>query len=400
MTLRLFGSFVLAAIAGFALTVNALVESFHSTRLGAVLVVLVLLHLLRYPRVVFSREFALYFIFLGYMIVALLWTANVDLAMNTLEPAIDFALVLILFGSLVTYHDLRAVLAGTFGGFLIGAAILTVTEGFPFVRAADFNYNAIAQMYLFGLFITLVFGWHTRSRVLFISIGLLLVVLITATTSIKTNLGIVLGATAAGLMYFKPLLRVLRRNAIPLVALAGIMAYAVASNDALVEKVQSGIERVGLGVEVLKARGDLPGFGGMPGYGGFQQREDWIEQGLEGFAKNPLFGHGVEAFRDRYGVTSHSTPADLLYNSGLVGFILFYAIFISMAWRLARARDKNLDSFRALVFGALVCYSFISLSAPLHYNAFFAVYIAISTTLLARHRSQARSGLSSIDAHA
>lgn len=394
MTLRLFGSFALAAIAGFALTVNAYVESFHSARLGVVLVILVLLHLLRYPRVLFCREFALYFIFVGYMAVALLWTANVELAMNTLEPAVDFALLLILFGSLVTYHDVRAVLAGTFGGFLIGAAIYTITKGFPLTYPDDFSYNAIAQMYLFGLFITLALGWYTRSRILSLSIGLLLLVHITATTSIKTNLGIVLGATAVGLMYFKHLLRVLRRNTIPLVALAGMMAYAVVSNDALVERLQVGVDRVALGVEVLSAQGELTG------YGGFEERKEWIEEGLKGATKNPLFGNGIEAFRDRYGITSHSTPADLLYNTGITGFLLFYAILISMAWRLVRARDKNLDSFRALVFGALVCYSFISLSAPLHYNAFFAVYIAISTTLLVRQRSQARSGLSPIDAHA
>jgi hypothetical protein len=394
VTLRLFGSFALAAIAGLALTINAFVESFHSARLGVVLVILVLLHLLRYPRIVFSREFALYFIFLGYMIVALLWTANVDLAMNTLEPAVDFALVLILFGSLATYHDLRAVLAGTFGGFLTGAAVYTFTTGFPFVYPGDFSYNAISEMYLFGLFITLAFGWYTRSRVLSLSIGLVLLVLITTTTSIKTNLGIVLGATASGLMYFKPFLRGLRRNTIPLVALAGMIAYAVVSSDALVERLQAGVDRVALGVEVLNADSELTG------YSGFEERKDWIEEGLKGATRKPLLGHGVEAFRDRYGITSHSTPADLLYNSGIVGFVLFYAIFISIAWRLARASDTNLGNFRALVFGALICYLFISLSAPLHYNAFFAVYIAISTTLLARQRSQPRSGFSSIDEHA
>ena len=394
MKIGLFGSFALAAIAVFALTLNASAGesfNFNSARLGVVLGLLVLLHLSRYPRFLFCREFALYFIFVGYMVVELFWTADVTLAMNTLVPALNFVLILVLFGALVTYHDFRAVLSGTLGGLLIGAAFYTLTQGFPFVYPVGFSYNAIAGMYLFGLFITLVYGWYTRSRVLTLSIGLSLLVLIAATTSIKTNLGILLGVTGAGLMYFKTVTRVLRRNAILFVALAGMITYAVVSDDALVERVQAGVDRVSLGVQILTAREELSG-----GYVGFALREEWADAGLKGFAENPLFGHGVEAFRDRYGTTSHSTPVDLLYNSGLIGFVLFYAIFISMAWRLFHACDTSLGSLRALIFGAFVCYLFISLSGTMHYNAFLAVFIAISTALLHQHRRKtSRAGVSS-----
>ena len=187
-----FVSFSLAAVAGFALTMNASTESFHSVRLGAVLVVLVWLQLLRCPRFLFCREFALYAVFVWYMSLSLLWGPDVIWGRNTLFPALDCLLIFVLFGSLVTYHDLNAVFAGTFVGFSIDAVAYTLTTGFPFVYPVGFSYNAVAGKYLFGLFIVLLLGWSTRSRIWPILIGFVLLVLIVATPSIKTNLGILL----------------------------------------------------------------------------------------------------------------------------------------------------------------------------------------------------------------
>lgn len=371
-------SFVLSAVAAITLILNAVVESFNPARFGAVLIVLIFLHLLRYRRFAFRRELALYAVFVGYMFLSLFWAPDVIVGMNTLLPALNFVLIVILFGALVTYHDLNTVLAGTLGGFLMGAAFYTMTQGFPFGYPEGFSYNAIAGMYLFGLFITLVFGWSTRSRLLPLLIGVILLVHIAATTSIKTNLGILLGVAAAGLMYFRSFARVLRRNAVPFIAVAGMILYAVASNDAVIERVEAGIERVTLGVEILSSRED------EPSGTSFGEREYWMQQGLRGWAMNPLFGHGVEAFRADYGITSHSTPIDLLYNNGIIGLVLFYAMFVSIGWRLFRAREKSLSSLRALMCAALVCYLFITLSATMHYNSFLAVFVAISTALLRR----------------
>jgi O-antigen ligase len=181
-------------------------------------------------------------------------------------------------------------------------------------------------------------------------------------------------------MYFRHVARVLRRNAVVLVALAGVAAFALTSNDAFMEKLQSGVGRVATGIEVLQSRDDVEG------YSALDSRGRWLRDGLTGWAQSPLFGHGVEGFRGRFGMTSHSTPVDLLYNSGLIGFGLFYGMFISMAWRLFQSRDARSSGVGAVVFGALVCYLFITLSGTMYYNAFLAVFIAISTPLLGQHR--------------
>ena len=92
--------------------------------------------------------------------------------MNTLVPSITFVIALILFGALATCHNLQAVLAGTLCGILIGAAVYTSKTGFPFVYPRDFSYNAIAGMYLLGLFIALLCTCYWRAKLPFLLVGL------------------------------------------------------------------------------------------------------------------------------------------------------------------------------------------------------------------------------------
>jgi hypothetical protein len=370
-------SFGLAAIAAFAATLDVTVESFHSARLAVVMAFLLLLHLAMDQRLPLRREGVIYACFVAYMLIELLWTDDLWLAMNTVIPAVTFLLASMLFASLAAYHDLRSVLAGTLCGILAGAAFYTAISGFPFTYPHDFSYNAIAGMYLAGLFVALLASCYARSRLLLIVIGCGLLLHLLATTSIKFNLGVLLGVAAASVLHFRHVGGLLRRHAFLLLLLVGALGYAAASNEALRAGIERGADRVALGVAVLEARENLPG------YSAFQERARWQSDGLRGWLQNPLFGHGVEAFRSDFGITSHSTPIDVLYNSGLIGCTLFYAIFLSLMRRVRHA-PRGSDGLRTLILGACVCYAFVSLSAPLHYNTFFAVFVGLSSALLGR----------------
>ena len=167
-------TFVLTAVASFAMALSSYTEAFRATHIGAVLVVLVALHLVWRSSFVWCREFTFYACFVGYMSIALLWTRDLDLAMNTFLPAIDCLLVMVLFGSLIRYHKKSAVLAGALFGFSAGAAIYTLTQGFPFSIPDNFSYNAIAGMYLFGLFVTLMYACFRRSTAVLLAIAVVI----------------------------------------------------------------------------------------------------------------------------------------------------------------------------------------------------------------------------------
>jgi hypothetical protein len=373
------GSAIVAAAATFALMISVtFVESFTSAHLMVVLVALMLVHVVLCPRLFVCRELVLYAAFVGYMTLSLAWTADIQLALNTLFPAVDFVLTLLLFGSLAAFHSLRAVAGGVLAGFLVGAALYTYVEGFPFVYPEAFSYNAIAGMYLFGLFAALLFGWAWNVRLVPVLLALLILLHIAATTSIKANLGVLLGALAAALMYRRQFWYAMRRNLVALACLTALISYAALSSPTVRQQIEAGFARVSIGLKVLQARGDVPG------YQGYGERERWMEDGLAGWTRNPLFGNGVEAFRDRFEATSHSTPIDLLFNSGLIGLGLFYAVLTSLFIRTLGAFAADRSALGALVLATLVCNFFVSLSSIAHYSGFLAAFIALSVPLLRR----------------
>jgi len=168
----------------------------------------------------------------------------------------------------------------------------------------------------------------------------------------------------------------LRRWILILIVLGGGLGYAVASNDMLAEAMGRGADRVLVGVKVLQARDDVAG------YSAFEQRGYWKQVGIDGWRQNLVFGYGTEAFRHDFGITSHSTPIDLLYNYGLIGLMLFYGVFASLIWRLLHIDDRRVSGQRSLILGGVVCYLFVSLSGTLHYNVFLAAFVGISVSLL------------------
>ncbi len=356
---------------------SAYTEVMSATHIGAVLVALIALHLVWIPRFTWRREFSIYACFVSYMVIALLWTRDLGLAMNTLLPAINCILVMIFFGSLISFHNIPSVFAGALFGFVAGAALYTLTQGFPFSYPVDFPYNAIAGMYLFGLFISLMYSCFRRSNGFFLAaLAIIIMLHIVATTSIKTNLGIALGLAAAVIMYYGHFGRLLRRRLLLLTVLVGGLGFAVASSDKLSDAISHGAGRVLVGVQVLQARENVAG------YSAFAQRDYWKQIGIDGWKLNPVFGYGTEAFRAEFGITSHSTVIDVLYNYGLIGFVLFYSVFASLLWRLFIVDRGRASSERALILAGVVCYVFISLSGTLHYNCFLAAFLGISVALL------------------
>jgi O-antigen ligase len=385
LLLGLSTTFVLAAAGAFLITSSVYGDLSHPTLLTAELCLLLLVHLLRYLRLWISRELLMSIGFVGYALLSLAWTENLNVALVTMPAIVNFLLALILFSALAAFHNLRALLAGMSAGFGAAAVLYTLTAGFPFRIPEDFSYNAIAAMYLFGLIITATSGAYAGRTIVPLVFGAILLVLIAATTSIKTNLGSALGIVGASILYFKLSVKSLVRTVLVLAVLGVGIAYGVTSSADLTERVQNGFARVSLGLSALANRENDTGSTGLG------TREGWKREGLRGWEASPVFGHGVEAFRADFGITSHSTPIDLLYNSGIIGCGLFYAMLVSIAWRLLRARNVERRNVRARLAAGLIAYSFISLSGIIYYDPFVAIFIGVASGVLMRTERASRA---------
>ena len=371
-------TFGISAAASFALALYAYDMSFHAARLGVVLLALLVMHLVRFASVVLARETLVYCGFLAYMFLELLWTEDRTLALNTLVPATTFVIVMMLFASLAVFHDLKAVLAGAVTGILAGGALYSAVSGFPFKYPDEFSYNAIASMFLFDSPTSLLLASVARWKALYFALAIVMGILIVATTSIKTNVGVLLGTLVVGAVHFGQVSRLLWRNALVIVVAAVALSFAVVSNQKTMASLERGINRVALGIEILRAREE------RPGYSSFELRASWQREGFRGWSENPMFGHGVEAFRSKYGITSHATHVDIAYNSGLIGLALLTGSLLRCSCA-SSARGAAISATRewsSLAAWFAYC-SFLSPGA-VEYGAFLAAFLALSIGVLGR----------------
>lgn len=373
-----------AACIAFALTMSTVYfEEFTTSRLFLVLVGLLCVQLMRSPVLVVTREIWTYAALSAYLLISLLWTPDPVLGLNSIFPALDFLLISVSFASLVRDTDVRAVVIGALVGLLGGALVFAVTTRFPLAVPTDFSYNAFAMLYFCGIFLALLLGTITRSRLPVLLLIVVLLAHVAATTSIKTNLGIAIGVVGVSIIYRRAAFRLARRYLVPILVGFALLTYLALSNAFIVDRMEYAWDRFAIGVEVLQARED------RAGYSGFNERADWMRAGLTAWRTNPVFGYGVEAFRVPFGITSHSTPIDLLYNTGLVGFCLFYGMLISLGLRCVRRDVDEGTAQRAVILFGVIVYLFVSLSGTIFYQSFLAVLVGIGSGLLRLQKPRA-----------
>jgi O-antigen ligase len=71
----------------------------------------------------------------------------------------------------------------------------------------------------------------------------------------------------------------------------------------------------------------------------FRTRTEMIQQGLQLWKESPLFGNGLDAFSglSGQGTYAHNNYVELLCDIGLIGTLLFYALYAQVLLRAARA---------------------------------------------------------------
>jgi len=118
-------------------------------------------------------------------------------------------------------------------------------------------------------------------------------------------------------------------------------------------------------------------------------RAKMIEAGWEKWPETPIFGHGFDNYK-YYNLTSvtgnlyysHNNFIELLYNQGLVGFIMYYSMYAYLfikAWKI-----KGNSLYKGFVIGGIVTWLFFEYFAvtysetPVQFMLFFCMYCLIN----------------------
>lgn len=111
-------------------------------------------------------------------------------------------------------------------------------------------------------------------------------------------------------------------------------------------------------------------------------RARMIEIGLEGWTRAPLFGHGLDTFkyfnRETTGhfYYAHNNYVELLYDLGLVGFVLYYSFVVYLIKKLMKIPREYL-SYKMLGLGLIVELFVYDLGGISFYQAFSICILAV-----------------------
>ncbi|MDP1904058.1 MAG: O-antigen ligase family protein [Pseudomonadota bacterium] len=115
-------------------------------------------------------------------------------------------------------------------------------------------------------------------------------------------------------------------------------------------------------------------------------RAEMIEKGISLWQQSPVFGWGFDAFRhiSGYGTYSHSNHVELLANYGLIGYIMYYSIYISLVFSMLKhsKTNSNVKDLKVTIL-LLVGLVFIAgISNVSYYSKFNWLVIAYMSSML------------------
>lgn len=111
------------------------------------------------------------------------------------------------------------------------------------------------------------------------------------------------------------------------------------------------------------------------------QRFYMIRTGLNEFSLSPIFGNGVAYSRYIFGTYSHNNYIEILMNTGIVGFITYYSIYIISILKLYFSKSYDLK-LRTLVLFIVISFLILEVGMVSYYNRYFQILIAASGIIL------------------
>ncbi|WP_102348318.1 O-antigen ligase family protein [Bacillus sp. Marseille-P3661] len=114
-----------------------------------------------------------------------------------------------------------------------------------------------------------------------------------------------------------------------------------------------------------------------------QVREAMVLRGIELFANQPLLGYGLGnyAIVSGYGIYSHNNYIELLTSLGIIGFLLYYSIFIYLFLKLFKRLIYKNKSF-AFPFATIFILLLIDMALVSFQTGYIQILIMLSYSFL------------------
>lgn len=112
-----------------------------------------------------------------------------------------------------------------------------------------------------------------------------------------------------------------------------------------------------------------------------------IENSLEYFKNKPIFGNGVAYSYSLFGTYSHNNYAEILMNTGIVGFAVYYSSYIISIKRIL-CKNLNSDKLWSIILIITVSICVLEFGLVDYYERYFQILLAIVSVYLSFYKEQ------------
>lgn len=265
-------------------------------------------------------------LFISYALASVLWSANQSAALvSAIGLLVDFGGALLLWMALQNGVSARVVaIAAGIGAGIQGAIALNqyLTVGVGRAEGLVGNANALAiQLSLTGFLLLLLLPKETWPKLA----AFALIVVATITTGTRKLVFIWFSYLILLLREFSPLFRRPSVGTALALLLAPLAIWASATYGSVLLSPLEGL------TVIERIEGTFEGRE-------TNKRSDLMQDALRVWWEKPIFGHGVDQYRYVGNNTtySHNNFTELLADFGVVGLVLYYAIFMLLLMRTVR----------------------------------------------------------------
>lgn len=102
------------------------------------------------------------------------------------------------------------------------------------------------------------------------------------------------------------------------------------------------------------------------------------KQGLDIFSLNPLLGSGTGASRHYFGTYSHNNYVEILMNTGIIGFVVFYSSNVNILFRLITS-DNGKSVFKVCGILIIIAHLLLGFGLVYYYDRYDQIMIAVAS---------------------
>lgn len=324
-------------------------------------------------------------------LMSVIWANSQSFAMTRL---VTMTLILlnsiIIYNLLLDYKTVEPIFHGVIIGLLVNLLVAfgifnigwEVNEGWRF-KGTTLKSNLLANICIFGVVCALYFNEKKFLLYrLYGYVGLLTALYISFLTASKK--GII--ASLFILIVYLMMKKQRAKSMLEFGAVVGCLFVAASLFNVIGIVTDSSVLDLIYLQEKLVNRFNvfIESFSGQGSDRSTQNRVLLVAQALDFWLKNPLLGQGLGAFEAKHGAYAHNNFADLLANLGLIGFVMYYRLYLNIGVNFIKAKYKDNISY---LFAAFLLILLISELAIVTYqNKVLMMFLLVTSFMLEQRR--------------